>query len=103
MPIYEYKCAGCAEVFEVLVLRPTDQSQACPNCGFEQTEKLLSVTSSIISKSDSFVNCPMPMGGCPATSEGMEAVPCCARKPGMRGATQNPGGFGGGCPIHKLG
>ncbi len=74
MPIYEFKCSGCDETFEVLVLRPVDRTEPCPNCGSAETEKLLSVTSSIISQGDPFAGCPMPCaagsrsagrGGCP--------------------------------------
>ena len=41
MPIYEYRCESCAERFEELVRRP-DDPVACPECGGERAERLLS-------------------------------------------------------------
>ncbi|WP_420633870.1 FmdB family zinc ribbon protein [Candidatus Palauibacter sp.] len=41
MPIYEYRCRGCAHEFELLVrgrLTP-----ACTSCGSEKLEKLISL------------------------------------------------------------
>ena len=44
MPIYEYRCQKCGEKFEKLVRSSTDQTElTCPNCGSNQTEKLMSV------------------------------------------------------------
>ena len=40
MPIYEYRCRACANEFELLVLRST--VAACPACGSEDIEQLLS-------------------------------------------------------------
>jgi putative FmdB family regulatory protein len=41
MPIYEYKCGQCANEFELLVLR-TSPVPACPSCGSQGIEQLLS-------------------------------------------------------------
>jgi len=41
MPIYEYRCAQCANEFETLVLR-TSPVPACPSCGSQDLEQLLS-------------------------------------------------------------
>jgi putative FmdB family regulatory protein len=41
MPIYEYRCETCAERFEELVRRP-DDPVACPECGGDRAERLLS-------------------------------------------------------------
>ena len=41
MPIYEYRCETCDERFEELVRRP-DETVACPQCGGERAERLLS-------------------------------------------------------------
>jgi putative FmdB family regulatory protein len=41
MPIYEYRCETCAERFEELV-RHLDDPVACPQCGGERAERLLS-------------------------------------------------------------
>jgi putative FmdB family regulatory protein len=41
MPIYEYRCRGCAHVFETLVR--TGDAPACPACGVADLERLLSL------------------------------------------------------------
>jgi putative FmdB family regulatory protein len=40
MPIYEYECAGCGEIFEV-ILDVGGPSPSCPNCGGETCRKLI--------------------------------------------------------------
>jgi putative FmdB family regulatory protein len=39
MPIFEYKCRGCAHQFELLVLRGGEA--ACPQCGSRDLEQML--------------------------------------------------------------
>jgi len=46
MPIYEIQCRDCGKTEEVLVFH-TDAILACPECGSDDTEKLMSATSSI--------------------------------------------------------
>ena len=47
MPIYEYKCKDCGEVFEYLCLNSEDAENAtCSSCGSAKTEKLMSMFSS---------------------------------------------------------
>ena len=41
MPIYEYKCQACSHQFELLVR--TGTTLACPACGAEQLERLISL------------------------------------------------------------
>ena len=41
MPIFDFKCRACGEQFEELVRR--DDVPACPDCGGEDLEKLVSV------------------------------------------------------------
>lgn len=41
VPIYDYACATCDEKFEELV-RSDAPPPACPSCGNEETERLLS-------------------------------------------------------------
>lgn len=54
MPIYEFKCKKCGNVFEFLCFRSADSDGvACPSCGDNKTEKLLSTFSSCSSGSDS--------------------------------------------------
>jgi putative FmdB family regulatory protein len=40
MPLYEYTCLKCSHDFETLVR--TGDTPACPECGSEQLQKLLS-------------------------------------------------------------
>jgi len=42
MPIYEYRCCCCSQCFENLMLKSDDPVPACPHCGAEQVERLLS-------------------------------------------------------------
>ncbi|MBW2615780.1 MAG: zinc ribbon domain-containing protein [Deltaproteobacteria bacterium] len=52
MPIYEFKCKKCGNVFEFLCFRSSDEDTAtCPSCGGNKTEKLLSIFSSASSGS----------------------------------------------------
>lgn len=41
MPLYSYRCTGCDAAFETLV-RSSD-TPACPACGSQQLERLLSL------------------------------------------------------------
>ncbi|RLA96151.1 MAG: zinc ribbon domain-containing protein [Deltaproteobacteria bacterium] len=46
MPLYEYRCKRCDEVFEVLQLRSKEEERVrCPRCGSEEVERLLSACS----------------------------------------------------------
>jgi putative FmdB family regulatory protein len=40
VPIYEYTCRGCGKPFELLVRK--GETAACPSCGSEDLEKMLS-------------------------------------------------------------
>jgi putative FmdB family regulatory protein len=42
MPIYEYECRQCGHQFEVLVLRSSNTTPACPECKGQELERLLS-------------------------------------------------------------
>jgi putative FmdB family regulatory protein len=43
MPIYEYRCEGCAGTFEVLTsFAERDRRQPCPTCTSERTRVLVS-------------------------------------------------------------
>jgi len=47
MPIYEFKCKNCGNIFELLCFRSDDKEQAvCPSCNHKETEIMLSVFSS---------------------------------------------------------
>ena len=41
MPLFDFRCKGCSQVFEALV-RPNAPPK-CPQCGSQELEKLLSV------------------------------------------------------------
>ena len=52
MPIYEYRCNGCGEVFEQLVMgSDTGESDPCPCCGAKDTGRILSTFSRASSES----------------------------------------------------
>src|SRR3982074_2311811 len=44
MPIYEYRCMECGEIFSLLFLRSTDATEQCfcSACGSQQTQRLFS-------------------------------------------------------------
>ena len=42
MPIFEYKCRGCGQPFEFLIL-PQSPEAACPQCESRDVKKMLSV------------------------------------------------------------
>lgn len=47
MPIFEYKCESCGNVFEELVNGDRNKEMPCPDCGSNKTEKLMSVIGGI--------------------------------------------------------
>lgn len=102
MPIYEFKCSECADVYEVLVPRVSDDSVPCPSCGSAETEKLLSVTSGIISQGNHFAGCPMPCAASKGAVQSAGMVPGCPMSAG-RGKAGSFDGMGGGCPMPPIG
>ena len=45
MPIYEFKCLKCQEIFELLVRNNDDETELqCPKCNSKEFERVLSVT-----------------------------------------------------------
>ncbi len=42
MPIYEYRCRQCGDVFEKILFRDTETAE-CPSCQGRELERLLSV------------------------------------------------------------
>ena len=81
MPIFEYTCKSCGKNFEKLVLKATDETFPCPECGSISTEKKLSVFSGIVAGSTK--------GACPSATacESSGRPSCC-------------GSSGCGCPMH---
>ncbi|MBN2188689.1 MAG: zinc ribbon domain-containing protein [Chitinispirillaceae bacterium] len=47
MPLYEYRCSSCDNVYEELVSGDRNKKVPCPSCGSDASEKLISVVSSI--------------------------------------------------------
>ncbi|UCH81135.1 MAG: zinc ribbon domain-containing protein [Nitrospiraceae bacterium] len=46
MPIYEYSCSDCNEIFSLLQsVYPAEQSTACPKCGSSKVKKVMSAFS----------------------------------------------------------
>lgn len=46
MPIYEFKCLGCENVSEILVINTNETIEMkCSKCGSEDLERVLSTTS----------------------------------------------------------
>ncbi len=44
MPLYEYRCQECDELFELLVRRSDEQdSVACPKCGATRVRRAISL------------------------------------------------------------
>lgn len=42
MPIYDYQCRGCGQVFEALVLSSSTKQAACPGCNSSDLEQMIS-------------------------------------------------------------
>ncbi len=44
MPIYEYKCADCGNVFDIFLHSPDSQNVQCPVCGGGKLDRLFSAS-----------------------------------------------------------
>lgn len=55
MPVYEYQCATCDNVFTKIVRDPDDRpdSPTCPECGAETTKRVISAPSVVLASSES--------------------------------------------------
>jgi putative FmdB family regulatory protein len=42
MPLYEFKCLDCGDLFEVLIMKPAPKIR-CPGCESESVERVLSL------------------------------------------------------------
>jgi putative FmdB family regulatory protein len=50
MPIYEFRCLNCQDLFEMLVMNLDEQKTAkCPKCNTEKTERVMSTTNFSVS------------------------------------------------------
>ncbi|MFH1034717.1 MAG: zinc ribbon domain-containing protein [Pseudomonadota bacterium] len=49
MPIYEFRCEKCQQVFEHLALSASQPAElCCPSCGGEELSRVLSTCASVI-------------------------------------------------------
>jgi putative FmdB family regulatory protein len=81
MPIYEIRCTECG--FSGEVLAPVGALPACPQCGGENTEKLLTVTSTLTGQARTSVPGPKDHGCCGSRPEQAGCAgpgSCCGRK-----------------------
>ena len=63
MPLYEYHCPRCDAQVELLLRGPQEQP-ACPQCGYQQLERLLSVAAAPAVSSKHLPVGPPPAMGC---------------------------------------
>lgn len=47
MPIYEYRCVTCGKAYEELLSRADSPTPACPSCGADNAERLMSVVGGV--------------------------------------------------------
>lgn len=53
MPIYEFRCLNCQELFEMLVMNPDDKGKVnCPECNAETSERVMSTTNFSVAGGD---------------------------------------------------
>ena len=51
MPIYEFRCKKCKNIFESLIFSSTEEKKlSCPKCGAKKPEKVMSVSAGRKSK-----------------------------------------------------
>jgi putative FmdB family regulatory protein len=61
MPMYEYRCEACGQLFEELRrLQDADAEAACPKCESTRAPRVMSATNHVSSGA--------PAGGCPMRS-----------------------------------
>lgn len=60
MPMYDYRCKNCGEVFEELVMSSStpDEEITCPKCKENKAEKLISAPMVSTGSSSSSVSSP---------------------------------------------
>ena len=66
MPMFEFKCTKCSNVFEELIRNPKDNNDVqCPGCGSQDVERVLSSFAvSTGSSGGSLPTCGAPRGSC---------------------------------------
>ncbi len=86
MPIYEFKCQSCDNIFEFLCFPSDgDGNIICPSCGGKDTEKLLSTFACISSGSSENLASCAASPSCPSSGAmgGGGAYPSCASSAGF--------------------
>ena len=83
MPMFEFYCRACGEVFEELLLSGDAACPACPACGAAETERRISAPAPL--KTGAFPFKPGPVR------------PLGTGGPSSCGACGSGGGMGGGC------
>ena len=66
MPIYEFECGKCKNVFEIILRASDRMSASCPTCKSKKTKKLMYVFGGKIGNTSAGGGC----GTCAATSCG---------------------------------
>ena len=66
MPMYDYRCKNCDEIFEELVFSSSvpDSEIQCPKCGKSQSERLLSAPTVSTGGSSISMSPASNSGGC---------------------------------------
>ena len=73
MPLYPYTCNDCANEFEALVARGTDESGvACPSCGRTNVTRGLGVPARVAASTQPATNCRGDGPPCGATGCGRQ-------------------------------
>ena len=71
MPIYEFKCKKCGNLYETLCFRSNGEDKGpCPACGGNESKKQLSIFSSAGSGSGLDLGSASASGSCGAPSGG---------------------------------
>ncbi|CCO22045.1 FmdB family zinc ribbon protein [Maridesulfovibrio hydrothermalis] len=80
MPIYEYKCLECKNIYEEISSKSSDLGE-CPACGHNYREKLISSTSSLTGKDTPGVPDAAGTGCCGANPSSKGCIPgsCCGK------------------------
>jgi putative FmdB family regulatory protein len=75
MPIFEYRCNKCGNVYEELVFGDRDRKVPCPSCGSDKSEKILSVIGGIAMGGSSAPSCGPSCAGASACAAGGGCCP----------------------------
>ena len=52
MPIYEFRCQGCGEIFEHLAMKRGEELEAkCPHCGGQELSRVMSTANAVMGDS----------------------------------------------------